>query len=285
MSHRVELIPIAEIRIVNPRSRNRITFRSITANIATVGLKKPITVYERALESDGTKYDLIFGQGRLESFRELGDTMIPAIIRDVPEEERYLMSLVENLARRPPSTTDILREVKRLRAQHYKPMTIAQKLGVDQSYIYGIINLLRRGEEGLVASVEAGRLPIDTAIKIATGTDEEVQRALSEAYEKGTLRGKKLRVVQQLITRRKAGKSTSDTRRQLSGDDLVREYERHTQQQRSLVRRSALITERLAVLTTSFQRLLADDHFVTLLRAEGLQTLPDHLAARANGLS
>ena len=285
MTHRIELIPIAEIRIVNPRSRNRITFRSITANIATVGLKKPITVYERPLEDDGTKYDLIFGQGRLESFRDLGDTMIPAIIRDVPEEDRYLMSLVENLARRPPSTIDILREVKRLRAQHYKPMTIAGKLGVNKSYIYGIINLLARGEEGLVASVEGGRLPIDTAIIIATGTDEDVQRALSEAYENGTLRGKKLRVVQQLITRRKAGKSTTEVRRQLSGEDLVREYERHTQQQRSLVRRSALITQRLAVLTSSLRRLLADDHFVTLLRAEGLRTLPEHLAARAEGPS
>lgn len=280
MNRRTELIPIAEIRIVNPRSRNRVTFHSITASIANVGLKKPITVYERAREDDGTKYDLIFGQGRLESMRELGDTMIPAIIKDVPEEDRYLMSLIENLARRPPSTTDILREVKRLRAQHCKPATIAQKLGVGQSYIYGIINLLRNGEEGLVASVEGGRLPIDTAIEIATGTDDDVQRALSAAYENGTLRGKKLRAVQQLITRRKAGKSTPDATRQLSGADLVREYERHTQQQRSLVRRSALITQRLAVLTSSLRRLLADDHFVTLLRAEGLRTLPEHLAAR-----
>jgi ParB family chromosome partitioning protein len=279
MNRRSELIPIAEIRIVNPRSRNRITFHSITANIANVGLKKPITVYERAREDDGTKYDLIFGQGRLESVRDLGDTMIPAIIRDVPKEDRYLMSLIENLARRPPSTTDILREVKRLRAQHYKPANIAQKLGVAPSYIYGIMNLLRHGEEGLVASVESGRLPIDTAIKIATGTDDDVQRELSAAYENGSLRGKKLRTVQQLITRRKAGKSTPETTR-LSGEDLVREYERHTQQQRSLVRRSALITQRLAVLTSSLRRLLVDDHFVTLLRAEGLRTLPEHLAAR-----
>ena len=144
---------------MNPRSRNRVTFHSITANIANVGLKKPITVYERAREDDGTKYDLIFGQGRLESVRELGDTMIPAIIKDVPKEDRYLMSLIENLARRPPSTTDILREVKRLRGQHYKPSTIAQKLGVAQSYIYGIMNLLRHGEEGLVASSRVGAYP------------------------------------------------------------------------------------------------------------------------------
>jgi ParB family chromosome partitioning protein len=277
---KIVLIPIAEIRIVNPRSRNRFTFHAIKANIASVGLKKPITVHQRALEDDGTRYDLVCGQGRLESIRDLGDTRIPAIINDAPEDERYLMSLVENLARRPPSTTDLLREVKRLHAQHYKPAAIAEKLGLDKAYIYGIIKLLRQGEDDLIMRVEAGRLPIDTAIKIATGTNADIQRALSEAYEKGTLRGAKLRAVQQLITRRKGTKSTQATLRPLTGADLVRAYEHHTQQQRALVRRSTLITQRLAILTSSLRRLLADDHFVTLLRAEGLRSIPDFLAAR-----
>src|ERR1035437_3537356 len=277
---KITLILIAEIRIVNPRSRNRVTFQSIKANIASVGLKKPITVHERALESDGTRYDLICGQGRLESFRDLGETLIPAIIKDATEEQRYLMSLVENLARRSPSTTDLLREVKRLTAEHDKPATIAEKLGLDKSYIYGIANLLRHGEEDLIRRVEAGRLPIDTAIKIATGKDADIQQALSEAYENGTLRGAKLRAVQQLITRRKGTKATKTTKRPLTGADLVRTYEHHTQQQRALVRRSALITQRLAILTSSLRRLLADDHFLTLLRAEGVRSIPDFLATR-----
>src|SRR6476646_2871665 len=146
MNRTITIIPIAEIRIVNPRGRNRVTFQAIKANIASVGLKKPISVHERELESDGTRYDLICGQGRLESFRDLGETLIPAIIKDANEELRYLMSLVENLARRSPSTTDLLREVKRLTAEHDKPVAIAEKLGLHKSYIYGIANLLRHGE-------------------------------------------------------------------------------------------------------------------------------------------
>jgi ParB family chromosome partitioning protein len=276
----ITLIPIAEIRIVNPRSRNRVTFQSIKANIASVGLKKPITVHQRALDVDGTRFDLVCGQGRLESVRDLGDTMIPAIINDAPEEERYLMSLVENLARRQPSNTELVREVRRLSAQHEKPASIAEKLGLDRTYIYGISNLLRHGEEDLIARVEAGRIPIDTAIKIATGKDPDIQRALSEAYENGTLRGAKLRAVQQLITHRKGAKSPPATKRYATGADLVRAYEHHTQQQRALVRRSAVITQRLAILASSLRRLLADDHFVTLLRAEGLRTIPGLVAAR-----
>jgi ParB family chromosome partitioning protein len=274
------MIPIAEIRIVNPRSRNRITFQGIVANIDRVGLKKPITVSQRELEDDGTRYDLVCGQGRLESVRSLGDTMIPALINDAPKDERYLMSLVENLARRKPSTTGLLREVRRLKAQHYSPTTIARMLGMDKSYIYDVIALLQRGEADLIARVEGGRLPIETAVAIATGTDAEVQRALSDAYENGTLRGAKLRTVQQLITKRKSAKSSRVGKGPLTSADLVRTYEEYTHQQRALVRRSAVITQRLAVLTSSLRRLLADDHFVTLLRAEGLRTMPEYLASR-----
>jgi ParB family transcriptional regulator, chromosome partitioning protein len=273
-------IPVAEIRVVNPRSRNQVTFNAIKASIASVGLKKPITVHQRALEEDGTRYDLVCGQGRLESVRDLGDEVIDAIINDAPEDERYVMSLVENLARRSPCTTDLLREVKRLNAQHYKPAVIAEKLGMDKSYIYGIVHLLRHGEEDLIIRVESGRLPIDTAIKLATGGDADIQRALSEAYENGTLRGAKLRAVQQLVIRRKGAKSMQVTKRPLTSADLVRTYEHHTQQQRALVRRSALITQRLAILTSSLRRLLADDHLLTLLRAEGLRSIPDFLTTR-----
>lgn len=275
----IATILIAEIRIVNPRSRNRVTFHAIKTNIGSVGLKKPNTVHQRALQDDGTRYDLVCGQGRLESVRDLGETMIPAIINDAPEDERYLMSLVENLARRPSSTTDLLREVKRLNAQDDKPAAIAEKLGLDKTYIYGIINLLRHGEEDLIRRVEAGRLPIDTAIKLATGKDADIQRALSEAYDNGTLRGDKLRAVQKLINQRKGTKGPQGTQRALTGADLVRAYEHHTQQQRALVRRSTIITQRLAILTSSLRRLLADDHFVTLLRAEDLRTMPGFLAA------
>jgi ParB family transcriptional regulator, chromosome partitioning protein len=279
-NQRITLIPIQEIRIVNPRWRNRVKFQIVMTSISSVGLKKPITVHKRTLEDDGTRYDLVCGQGRLEAVRTLGDQMVPAIITDAPEDERYLMSLVENLARRQPRTTELLREVRRLRAQHYQPATIAQKLGMDKAYIYAVMSLLQQGEDELIAKVDAGQLPLDTAVIIARGKDADIQRALSEAYENGTLRGTKLREVQRLITRRKGEPAPQEPRQKLSGSDLVRAYEHHTQQQRALVRRSATITHRLAVLTSSLRRLWTDDHFCTLLRAEGLSMAPELLATR-----
>lgn len=66
-SQKVEMIPIDRITIVNPRVRNKRSFRDIIDNIAQLGLKKPITV-SRRVEAGGPFYDLVCGQGRLEAF-------------------------------------------------------------------------------------------------------------------------------------------------------------------------------------------------------------------------
>ncbi len=73
----VLLIPIADIRISNPRSRSRKVFAGIVESIAAVGLKRPITVTEAANSDGGVCYDLICGQGRIEAFQALGETRIP----------------------------------------------------------------------------------------------------------------------------------------------------------------------------------------------------------------
>jgi ParB-like chromosome segregation protein Spo0J len=98
----IERIPIAEIHIANPRPRSRGRWLMIVANIREVGLKKPITVVRRSEPSaDGKQFELVCGQGRIEAFLSLGETTIPAIIAEASREDQFLMSLVENIARRP----------------------------------------------------------------------------------------------------------------------------------------------------------------------------------------
>jgi ParB family chromosome partitioning protein len=278
---RIELIPICEIRVVNPRARNEKTFQNIVANIGQVGLKKPITVARRELQADGTRYDLAFGEGRLKGFIALGEATIPAIVIDAPTEERYLMSLVENIARHRPANSELVREVRSLKERGYNNPAIAKKLGMTRSHIHEVASLLSKGEDQLIAQVEAGLFPLKIAVKIASASSGEVQKALSEAYESGSLRGSKFRKAQSLIARRFAKThDTTDEEKKLTATDMVREYERHTQRQRTLVRRAGIVAQRLALLSTAMKRLLKDDHFVTLLRAESLDRLPEPLAKR-----
>jgi hypothetical protein len=72
----VQMIPIKQINVLNPRSRNKVTFQGIVSNISNLGLKKPITVARRLEATDGKPYDLVCGQGRLEAFVALGQTEI-----------------------------------------------------------------------------------------------------------------------------------------------------------------------------------------------------------------
>jgi len=280
----IEWIPIAEIRVVNPRSRNKIKFQLIVASIETVGLKKPITVSRRALEPDGTRYDLVCGQGRLEAMTALGQSTIPALVTEASREERYLMSLVENIARRPPSSRDLVREVRSLLQRSYKTSEIARKLGMDRAYINAVVHLINHGEESLIAAVEAGRLPITVAVKIAGGDDHEVQQALADAYEKGTLRGDKLSAAKRMITeriakQRETGKANL-TEATLTGKMLVREYQHKIREQKGLIKKANATKDHLLLLTSAIRQLLSDDHFVTLLRAENLADLPEQLAER-----
>jgi ParB family transcriptional regulator, chromosome partitioning protein len=76
----IENIPIGEIRVANPRSRNKIKFQLIVSSIQAVGLKKPITVSRRERDADGTQYDLVCGQGRMEAYLALGESTIPAVV-------------------------------------------------------------------------------------------------------------------------------------------------------------------------------------------------------------
>ena len=194
------------------------------------------------------------------------------------------MSLVENIARRPPSNIALLGELRNLRQRNYKTDEIARKLGLDRAYITGIVRLVEHGEESLIRAVEAGRMPISVAAQIASGNDHEVQRALSEAYDKGDLRGAKLtaakRIIAQRIEKQRQVGRDHQTRRKLTSDRLVHEYQQRTREQRNLVKKANATKERLILLTSALRSLFADEHFVTLLRAENLSDIPQQLAMR-----
>jgi hypothetical protein len=61
---------------------------------------------------------------------------------------------------------------------------------------------------------------------------------------------------------------------------LVQRYEEHARSQRALVRDLQRVQEMLGRLNGAFSCLLADDHFVTLLRAERLDRIPSALLKR-----
>ena len=68
--------------------------------------------------------------------------------------------------------------------------------------------------------------------------------------------------------------------RKLTASALVRAYRKETERQKLLVKKATLAQSRLLFVVNALKRLLADEHFVTLLRAEAIHTMPRPLAER-----
>jgi ParB family chromosome partitioning protein len=145
------------------------------------------------------------------------------------------------------------------------------------------------GEERLLRAVNAGDIPVSVAITIATSDEQAVQRALAEAYEKNDLRGKALLKARRLIEMRrrhgKAGKAKPNGKlgADVSADQIMKTYQRESARQRLVVRKSKLCETRLLFIVSALKTMVKDEHFITLLRAEGLDSMPEFLAKHLKG--
>ena len=280
----VHLIPLSRITIVNPRIRNKKSFKELVENIAALGLKKPITVTRRE-EADGASYDLVCGQGRLEAFIELGEVEIPALIIQANLEDCMVKSLVENCARRHHRAIDLLHDIGGMKQRGYSDAEIAKKTGLSQEYVRGVGRLLAQGEQRLLRAMEAGHIPVSVAVEIAESDDVGVQEALQHAYESNLLRGRKLMIVRRIVeSRRRRGRkfeaASSKTSQKLSSRSLVRAYREDTDRKRLLIRKADATRNRLIFITHAMRELFNDEKLVSLLRGEKLDTIPRKLASR-----
>ncbi|MGN6644538.1 MAG: ParB N-terminal domain-containing protein [Verrucomicrobiota bacterium] len=283
MNDEVIMIPIDRIRILNPRHRDKKRFEQIVQSIRNLGLKKPIQVSLRSTdEPEGPGYDLVCGQGRIEAFMALGHKEIPAIVVEVSKEERLLRSLVENMARRLPPPLALMNEIERLKGQGYSNVEIGLKLDITDTAVGGYLALKKAGEERLLEAAISGRIPLGIAMDIAKADTVELQRELLKAYESKQLNGCSIRTVKRLIEKRrfigkKRDTSPNQRKTRTSAESLVSAYRRESQRQKSLIKKARVCEAKLIFIVQAFMKLLADEHFVTLLRAESLSSMPKYL--------
>jgi len=287
MTKEVKMIPIDQIRIINPRHREKRKFELIVQSIKNLGLKKPIQVSLRSVKNgEEPGYDLVCGQGRIEAFRLLGFSEIPADVVEISKEDRLLRSLVENMARRFPVTMSLVREIERLNAEGYSNAEITKKLDLPVAAVAGFLALTKAGEVRLLFAAIKGTIPIGVAMDIAKTDGPEMQKALLKAYESKQLNQASIRAVKKLIQERrylgKGTKNSTDQKKGATADGLVNAYKRESHRQKILIRKARICESKLLFLVTAFKNLLADSDFVTLLRAEGLASMPKYLSDKIN---
>ncbi len=283
----LQMIPIDKIEVLNPRERNGKVFDEIVGNIKNIGLKKPITVTPRIDSEGNEKFMLICGEGRLKAFRSLGEITIPAMVVHVTDEDAFIMSLAENIARRQGRTLELLAGIEKLRDQGYDKKTIGEKTGLSKDYVHGILQLLDNGEERLLIAVESGRIPLNAALAIAGAgsSDKDIQAALQEAYESGELRGNHLINARKVIEKRRSlgrsiAKGSPRKAPDVTSSSLIRTYQKEVERQKLMVKKAEFTQQRLLFVAEGMRQLMADENFTNLLRAEGLDTLPKYIAER-----
>ncbi|HTD02727.1 ParB/RepB/Spo0J family partition protein [Undibacterium sp.] len=286
-NHYLARIPMDKIDVLNPRERNIKVFEDVMCNIRAVGLKKPITVTPRLTADGEQRYLLVCGEGRLNTFKTAGETSIPALVVEVSDEEAFVMSLVENIARRPYKPLEMLSSIRDLQVRGDDKNTIAGKVGMSPERVQGILTLLTRCEEHLLRAVEKGSVPLTAALTIvgAGEDDKELQLVLQQLYESGELRGKQLYVARRVIAGRKKLKQNGanpsvGSPEELTAAQLVRTYQTEVGRQKTMIRKSRAAQDELLFIVTAFQQLLEDGVFVGILHSTGLDSMPNYLSQR-----
>ena len=102
-----------------------------------------------------------------------------------------------------------------------------------------------------------------------------------DAYTQKKLRGKKLAArapadpaarTARPATAEQSLWTPDGAKRPLTSEGLVRAYQQEADRQKLLIKKAELTQSRLMFVREAFRKLCADEHFMTLLRAEGLET-------------
>ncbi len=288
MNSEILEVPLEQIHVLNPRKRDAKKFANVLESIRTLGLKKPIKVSRRRSRGENDAgYDLVYGQGRLEAFKALGHTTIAALVVNISKEDRMLLSLVENMARRYPRHSDLMDEILRLHEKQISNREIGRRLGLVDTVVAGYLALRQHGEERLLDAALRGSVPVSVAMEIAKIRDIDAQRAFLEAYQSGAFGTVSIRSVKRLLEQRRLlGKDLPlrAKKSRASAEGMIHAFRKMTDQQRRTIAKARTCEQKLLFIVTALKRLLSDEDFRNLLRAEKIDSLPEFIAQKVNAI-
>lgn len=283
------MISIDKIKIINPRPRNKFIHDGIKESINKRGLSKPVTV--RRIDDPVYMYALVCGQGRIEAISGLGESSVPAIIRDITEEDAYIMSLAENIVRRKPRSNELLEVVRIMNRKGLSDSQIAEMLGYTTSWVNFIRNLLEKGEHKLLSAVEKGEIPLYLAVEFSKCSNLDSQKLLAEAYENKLIKTKDISKVRRILNQRMGGNKGSNSisfsykkqNKKMTTGELMKMYKNTINEHKSICDHSAFIKEKLIIIHEMFSKLLQQNSFIELLSDEGVSDLPKYIINTING--
>lgn len=117
------------------------------------GVLQPILVRKKE-----DQFEVIAGERRLKAARALNLDEIPVIVKDVNDQEAFVIALVENIQREELNPIEEAEAYHRLIEEFgYTQETVAQSVGKDRSTISNLIRLLKL-PENIRGAITAGHI-------------------------------------------------------------------------------------------------------------------------------
>jgi ParB family transcriptional regulator, chromosome partitioning protein len=170
-------IPLDQIDPNPFQTRSRVNedqLAELAASIIANGVVQPILVRPRA----NGRFQLIAGERRWLASRRAGKETIPAILRQVSDEQAMEITIVENLQRADLNPMEQARAFDRLsREFHMTQEQMAVRTGKDRASVANFLRLLKL-PDGVQTRVESGELTFGHArALLALEHAEEIEKA------------------------------------------------------------------------------------------------------------
>ena len=143
-----------------PRTRmDEGSLQELAASISAQGIIQPLLVRETA----GGGYELIAGERRWRASQRAGLAEIPALIRDLDDQQVAALALIENIQREQLTAIEQARALARMRDQFSMDQTaLATMISSSRSNVANLLRLLNLSQ-GVQSMLEEGRLEMGHA--------------------------------------------------------------------------------------------------------------------------
>jgi|SRR5271166_4927677 len=170
-------IPVDQIDSNPFQTRSQVNqeqLAELAASIAANGVVQPVLVRPLA----NGRFQLIAGERRWRASQLAGKTTVPAMLRQVSDEQAMEITIVENLQRADLNPMEQARAFERLgREFHMTQEQMAQRTGKDRATVSNFLRLLKLPSK-VQSRVEAGELTFGHArALLALEHDEEIEKA------------------------------------------------------------------------------------------------------------
>lgn len=213
-----------DIDLIDPSPyQPRLRFREdaleeLARSIRTSGIIQPLI-----LRPVGARFQLVAGERRWRAAQRAGLQRVPAILREVPEEKAFELTLVENLQREDLNPIEQARAFDRLMGEfHLTQEEVAERTGKDRATVANAVRLLKL-DAPIQELIEEGRLSAGHGRALLAFVDAKLRAALAKRAARG---GMTVRQLERLASRRartnQITEETADPNLRAALEDLQR---------------------------------------------------------------